>query len=243
MKTLILYTFHELNERVKYFLKHAIFEDTTTDFLIIINSMNLEIDVPSYVKIMKRENIGFDFGAWSEGLLQDNLYKSYDRFLFVNSSAIGPFVPSDSSEKWTDLFFNGVQGTTKLFGCTINTCENPKQFSHVQSYVFAVEKETLEHLINSSIFSLTNHARTYHEAVWNKEVLMSRLVLQQGWNIGCRMKYYNDVDFTFQTKQPEDYTLKFLDDIMYEHFHDKMWNKQEVVFAKGNRLTNNGISL
>lgn len=243
MKSLVLYTFHEINERVNYFFNHTVFEDKDTDFLVIINNPTLLVQVPPFVKVLHRENVGVDFGAWSEALLKDNFYKSYDRFLFLNSSALGPFLPKGFSGRWTDLYFQGLQGNVKLFGSTINTCKQPKQFAHIQSYIFAMEKETLELLVQCSVFSTTNYANSYHEAVWNKEVLMSRLILQQGWNIGCLMKHYKDVDFTFQTKQPEDYGIEFLDDILFEGFQGKLWAKEELVFIKGNRITNHELSL
>ena len=43
------------------------------DFLIIccdINDTRMDSELPSYVKLMKRDNIGFDFGAWSEWFIQ-----------------------------------------------------------------------------------------------------------------------------------------------------------------------------
>uniref|UniRef100_A0A6C0ETS6 Uncharacterized protein n=1 Tax=viral metagenome TaxID=1070528 RepID=A0A6C0ETS6_9ZZZZ len=61
----------------------------------------------------------------------------------------------------------------KLFGSTINTCCDPLHKSHVQSYIFSMNKETCSFLINCGIFS-KNYVKTFLEAVWNKEVLMSQ---------------------------------------------------------------------
>ena len=47
MKILVLYVFHEYNERVTYFCSHAIFQDPNVDFLIIhnnIDDMNIEMN-------------------------------------------------------------------------------------------------------------------------------------------------------------------------------------------------------
>ena len=95
--------------------------------------------VPSYVKTLYRDNIGYDFGGWSDALLIDNLYKNYDNFICINSSVIGPFIPSYYNEKWTDIYLKGLlQPNVKLFGSTINTCCNPIITSHVQSYIFSM---------------------------------------------------------------------------------------------------------
>jgi len=42
-KTLILYVFHEYNERVKYFIKNAIFEDENVDFIMISNNKKITL--------------------------------------------------------------------------------------------------------------------------------------------------------------------------------------------------------
>ena len=85
--------------------------------------------------------------------LYHNLYENYDKFIFVNSSVIGPFIPSYYKGKWTDIYLNSLKDNVKLFGSTINTCGNPLHLSHVQSYIFAMDKHTLQYLIDVEIFS------------------------------------------------------------------------------------------
>ena len=58
-KTLVLYVFHQYNERVKHFIQNAIFYDENIDFLVISNNKNNVFEVPPYVKTMYRDNIGF----------------------------------------------------------------------------------------------------------------------------------------------------------------------------------------
>ena len=38
------------------------------------------------------------------------------------------------------------------------------------------------------------------------------LIIENNWNIGSLMSYYNNIDFTFKTKTPEDYDVIFLND-------------------------------
>mgnify|MGYP000713289737 CR=1 FL=1 len=192
--------------------------------------------MPDYVKKLFRDNIGFDFGGWSEALLIDNLYKNYDNFIFVNSSVIGPFLPPDYKGNWTDIYVNGLQNNVKLFGSTINTIDKPLTKSHVQSYIFSMNKTTLEYLINCEIFSITNYAKTFRDAIYNKEILMSREIIKNNWNIGSLLSYYKDVDFTFKNKKPLEYKIKFMNDIMKQNYKDKIWNIYEIVFIKGNRI-------
>lgn len=236
-KLLVLYVFHIYNNRVQQFIDDCVFYDENVDFIIISNNPN-KIEVPNYVKTLYRENIGYDFGGWSDALLKDNLYKNYDNFIFVNSSVIGPFLPSYYKDKWTDIYINGLKNNVKLFGSTINTCCNPLDKAHVQSYIFSMNKSTLEYLIHCEIFSTTNYAKTFKDAIWQKEVLMSRKVIENNWNIGSLLPYYKDVDFTFNSKKPSEYNMKFLDDILSQQFKGTLWNNYDLVFIKGNRMNN-----
>ena len=101
---------------------------------------------------------------------------------------------------------------------------------------------TLKYLIDCDIFSITNYALTFKDAVINKEILMSRKIIENDWNIRSLLKLYNNVDFTFKTKKPEDYILEnitFYNDILYDNFYQqKLWVKEEIIFVKGNRNIN-----
>ena len=99
-----------------------------------------------------------------------------------------------------------------------------------------MNKTTLKYLIDCEIFSVTNYAKTFQDAIWEKEVLMSRKIIENNWNIGSLLSYYKDVDFTFSCKQPSEYNKIFLDDIMFPQFKNILWNKYDVVFVKGNRV-------
>ncbi len=235
-KLLVLYVFHIYNDRVKYFIEKCIFYDENVDFIIISNDKNNKFDVPNYVKTLFRDNVGFDFGGWSDALLTNDLYKNYDHFIFVNSSVVGPFLPSYYKDKWTNIYINGLENNVKLFGSTINTIENPLHLSHVQSYIFSMDKITLKYLIDCQIFSITNYTKTFSETIWNKEVLMSRFIINNNWNIGSLFPYYKNVDFTFKSKTPSEYNFPFLGDIMWTQCKDSLWSVYELVFIKGNRL-------
>ena len=148
----------------------------------------------------------------------------------------GPFLHSSYKGKWTDIYLNGLKDNIKLFGSTINNIHNPVTSSHVQSYIFSINKETLEFLIECEIFSIINYAKNISDAVWNKEVLMSRKIIDNKWNIGSLLDYYKGVDFTFNEKKPEDYNIKFLGDVMLNRHKNKLWNVYELIFVKGNRI-------
>lgn len=239
-KILILYVFHIFNNRVKYFFDNAIFYDENIDFLIISNNLSFDYNFKlKNVKLLKRENIGFDFGGWSYGLFNDNLYLNYDKFIFANSSIFGPFLLPDFKGKWTDFYINGLNDDIKLFGSTINPSLDALNRLHVQSYIFSMDIETLKFLIKEKIFSIENNVSSFDNTIDNKEILMSRKIINNNWNIGSLLKFYKNVDFRFIDKKPEDYNLifLFLDDVMYPPYKDcKIWNEYDLIFIKGNRF-------
>jgi hypothetical protein len=234
-KTLVLYIFHTFNDRVRHFFENAIFEDDNVDFIVICNNRDEVFDVPSNVVLIRRDNIGYDFGGWSEALLTDELYQRYDNFIFANSSIIGPFLPADFQGRWTEKYLGGLVQNVKLFGSTICATRRPMSLSHLQSYIFCMNKNTLIYLIERGIFSLDKHAKTMEDAVYNREVHISRCIIEKGWNIGALHSYYKDVDFTFRNKRSFEYKINWLDDIMYERYRNVLWKEDELVFIKGNR--------
>ena len=232
-KTAVLYVFHEINDRVKHFVYKCTFESPDVDFYIIANSLTIKFELPPHIKTMNRPNIGYDFGGWSECLLKDDMYKNYDNFIFANSSIIGPFLKPGFNGKWTDVYINGLKDNVKLFGSTINTdgFDSKPMLSHVQTYIFSLNRETLEYLIGCGIFSITNYAERYIDAIIQKEILMSEKIIKNGWNIGCLMEYYKGVNFT---KTPN---IPLLGDMMFLEYRGKIWKDEyELVFIKGNRI-------
>jgi hypothetical protein len=175
--------------------------------------------------------IGSDFLAWSRGLLYNELYKDYDNFIFLNSDASGPYLPSYFQGRWTDIYLNGLTDTIRLFGSTISTETDPETLSHVQPYVFAMNKATLEFLITKQIFSMTDTLKV------SRELKMSRFILENGWNIGCLMRYYNGVDFRFLASSPSDYKPFLGNPLVSKNFSDKIFNNfYEFVFIKASQF-------
>ena len=99
-----------------------------------------------------------------------------------------------------------------------------------------MDKETLEYLIDCKIFSITNYAKTFKSAIWFKEILMSRKIIEKKWNIGSLLKCYKDVDFTFETTNLKECKIIFYDDLMLPKFRNLLWKEEELVFIKGNRV-------
>ena len=254
VKVLVLYVFHRYDERVKSFITQSIFYNENIDFVIICNDkkINIDDDIIHYnVSVIYRDNIGYDFGGWSDALLTNDLYKNYTHFIFVNSSVIGPYLQPDYKGKWTDIYLENLKDNIKLFGSTINANPdyisldiNPKlSWAHVQTYIFSMDKTTLCYLIEHGIFSNINYVETFQDAIWQREVKMSRLIIDNGWNIGSMVKRYHGLDFTFRDKTVFDYDINIVGDLMWKNYENKLWDNYDLVFVKGNREWNDALPI
>jgi len=241
-RTLILYVFHIINSNVIHFCNNNIFEDPNYQFIIICNNLNLNLDIlniPSYVKIIKRHNIGYDFGGWSDALFKDNIYRLFDYYVFINSSVIGPFIPKNYKKQWPTILTDGLNDSIKLYGSMIN-CGNEWgdvidiSGAHVQSFAFTTDRIGLNILINSKIFKLKEHSTNFVELIVNNEIRMSREIINNGFNIGCILKIYNNVDFRNIN------STTFYEDQMTQD-NIKKYTPYEVVFIKTNRHIDENI--
>lgn len=231
-KTLILYTFHELSSNVEFFIKHAIFQSDQYHFRFIINNENINyLELPFYSSCIIRKNIGpHDFGGWSEGLLRDDYYKKFNRFIFINSSVMGPFVKITEKENWVELFCQKLTNNVVLVGSTINTTREPRWLTHVQSYAFAVTFEGIKILIENKIFCLEENLSKRNLIIEFKEIKMSRCILKNGYNIGSMYPTIFD-KFDFVNSVPE-----IQNDICYPKFLPATTNNVYLVmFVKTER--------
>lgn len=193
MKTLVIYVFHQFNQNVEFFLKFGVFQDPSTDFLFVINSLTEKIpQPPPYARVVNRENVGHDFGGWSHGLFLDDNHKKYQSFVLLNSTVRGPFLPVwDDGQKWTKHFLDLLSESVALAGTTIGIY---KMQPHVQSMLLAFDQRALEIGISSGIFTQKPVQLPKDQVIIQKEVGFSTAVLKK-FNIACLLTAFKGVDF------------------------------------------------
>lgn len=152
--TLIAYVYSESKfgrENIEYFIQIGLYR--AADFVFIFNG---ETDVASLlpdwenIRVVHRNNTCYDMGAVGEVLRTDNLWKNYTKFISINSSLRGPFVPYWANSCWTDLYLNKLTDTVKFVGLTANCYPR----GHVQSMIFATDD------IGMAVLLDPNHATT-----------------------------------------------------------------------------------
>lgn len=236
-KTCVIYTFHKYNENIDYFIKKC-YECNNTTWLFIQNvndksEIYIPDDCPHYIHFYDRENAGHDFGGWSFGLSLIDI-NNFNYFMFVNSSAKGPVT---NCKKWVDIYTSKLNNVEVLVGSTINkfgvtTCD-PYSDCHVQSYAFCLNKIGLDVIIETKIMTLENLYSDKTKIIQQKEIKMSRDILNAGYNICELDSNTNGVDFRKLT--PESIN-RLNGDIQYNKcFQEKIAVPSVILFVKSTR--------
>lgn len=191
-----MYAYYEKNEQylenLRYFLKNVIVKNPPIDFFVIINGKCSIKTFPRNVRVIHRENKGFDFGAFSH-CISKHMKRTYDYYIFLNSSVRGPF-PKDID--WVHAFLNLFNNDVKLVGTSINLLDG---LPHVQSQFFVLDKEGFSYLKDEHKFfdekDPVFDSQDINEIIWSKEIRMSSLILEKGWNINAILMNYKNRDY------------------------------------------------
>lgn len=212
-KTLVIYQYYEASptyrQNLEYFLGHGYRGDL--EYVIVISGgCTVELPTRSNIRYEFVPNSQFDYGAIAFVLnhtVQHELHK-YRNFVFVNSSVGGPYLPSYWNTSWVDPFLDLLVGDVKLVGATIciprpggewsekfkarHGGEAP--YSHVQTMTYAMDRAALQFLLAKGFFK-QNIGTDKGLAIVDYEILMSQLILRNGWNISCLLPEYQLIDY------------------------------------------------
>jgi hypothetical protein len=117
-RTLVVYAYAESDsarENLKYFIKKGL--NGAADFVFMFNGETdadqLIPDKPN-VRVVRRPNTCYDLGAMGEVLRKDDLWKGYSRFITMNASIRGPFLPVWSKDCWMDRYLDRITDEVKV---------------------------------------------------------------------------------------------------------------------------------
>ncbi|KAJ0162261.1 hypothetical protein CTA2_4844 [Colletotrichum tanaceti] len=153
-RPLILYAFAESDtarENLKFFVNQGLHD--AADFIFILNGeTNSSRLIPDRknIKVISRNNTCFDLGAHGEVLRKDDLYKKYQRFITMNASIRGPFLPHWAQSCWSDMYLRRITDEVKLVGMTANCWPR----FHIQSMIWATDRVGIDLLLNPPSSSL-----------------------------------------------------------------------------------------
>jgi hypothetical protein len=254
-KICCIYAYHEKNDLYKnnfvHFLNNGgILNDI--DYYIVVNG-NCTVTIPNKpnIKVFFRENKGFDFGAFSYAL-NNHINIIYDYYFFINTSVIGPCLQNNAETNWTkyfiDLFYNE---NIKVVGTTINMHSIPDNdlkksyilnygdknvYSHVQSMFFCIKHDYLLFLKEKDFFNCDEiNNLQMKDIIYLKEVGLSQIALNNGWNINCILSKYKNLDY-LNLNTDINSTSTDGDPYYPNKYFGNTINPYEVIFFKNNRF-------
>lgn len=248
-KLAILYHCHPINNGI-YNLDHFLTHGYASEHDYFISCVDFDPPTTklSNVNFFRVDNDSHDFGGFSR-LLLDHVDKSkYKFFGFINSSALGPFHRTKQGEDWTTKFISQLNDETYLCGSTINclSVESPhfgfiapflnrqNTYYHVQTYAYFLSNSALELLSKHNFYYYPiNHSKI--ETIINYEIGLSRIILENGFNIACLIPEYYNVDF--RNRSDKTISLEnFGDPTIQGAIEGRSLDPYDVVFVKPTRL-------
>ena len=240
MKSVIIYTYYQSdssNYNLSFFIKYEIKQRENVDYIVVINGFEYNDQLIKFpeienLTIIKRENIGFDFGGHNAALeyIEAN-HKQYDYYFFMNSGVIGPILRDPFIEEhWTHVFIRKINDRVKLVGTTIVCLPHwddggfgPK----VEGFFFMTDQTGLDLLKNQkNIFY--NHANFKDDIAYG-EYGISNCILNHGYSIDCMLERYQNIDW----RDPNNYYHNGnIHPSRRNHFYGESINPYEVIFHK-----------
>ncbi len=221
---------------LSFFVKKELTYKNNIDYIIVINGhkYNEDIEFPllENLKIIKRDNIGFDFGGHNSALEYiENNNKTYDYYFFMNSGVIGPILPHYFIEShWTNIFIKKINENVKLVGTTIVCLPHHDAGGYgpkVEGFFFMTDNVGLT-LLKNQQHIFYNHLDKY-SAIVNGEYGLSKCILTHGFTINCMLSKYQHIDWT-------DFTNYNLNNNLHpsrdKSFYNNSINPYEVIFHK-----------
>lgn len=163
--------------------------DFECDYIIAVNGRHCSVEIPDGVKVLKRDNRGFDFGAYTDAL--NSTTTKYDYYMFLNAGQRGPFLPSYWPRKWHWAlayigFFDehpnaGIVGSSMI-------ARHPFPSPVVETWAFMMSQKSLEYVRGcSNVFS--QHASKWDTVVQGEDQL-SMVLRKGGYEAYCLLYKY-----------------------------------------------------
>lgn len=205
MKSVIIYVYFNTdiaNYNLRFFIENELSFKNNIDYIFVINGYNTDNSIKfpkiSNLTIIRRENIGFDFGGHKAALDHiDKNNKIYDFYFFMNSGVIGPILPHYFVDMhWTNIFIKKINDNVKLVGTTIVCLPQEDVGGYgpkIEGFFFVTDKIGLR-LLKKEETIFTNHP-DFNSAIINGEYGLSKCILKYGFSIDCMIRKYQNIDW------------------------------------------------
>jgi rhamnosyltransferase len=154
----LVYAHWDRDGIVDPYVIHALREYRTVVDRLVFVSTHCTSESPALSSLVDdvivRENLGFDFASWREGLLRLDV-PAYDEILFTNSSVYGPLWPIAS------CLNTAVAHQSDLWGMTVSL--EPEE--HLQSYFMGMSRRLLTSDCGRRLWECVRPVSTKRDAI------------------------------------------------------------------------------
>jgi hypothetical protein len=173
-------------------------------------------DQPAGVTVLRRPNIGYDFGSWATGLDRYPTVAGADEVLLINDSLAGPFRPIDH-------ILESFHATgADVWGMTDTT-----QFTrHLQSYCLGFKHQVLQEAPLAHFWRDICIEGSRDDVIWRYEIGLSRLLQREAFTMDAAFRYGKVVG---EGKNPTIHGWKRLLDLGFPFVKRELLRKPDVV--------------
>jgi lipopolysaccharide biosynthesis protein len=140
--------------------------------------------VSDKVTVLRKPNVGYDFGSWACGLAWDVNISRARHVVFVNDSLVGPFSPLEK------VLTGFHESKADVYGLT-----DTAQFGyHLQSYFLGFKNGVLEEQPLRRFWMGIRHERDKDKTIQRNEIGFSRLLRREGFISEAAFPYWRSVN-------------------------------------------------
>jgi lipopolysaccharide biosynthesis protein len=176
---------HKIDNYVLFYIQ-KLFE-LGADIIFVSSSENLSSSevqkiLPYCLKVVRRKNIGLDFGSWKVAqITQEKLQLElslYDELILANDSVYGPF------QQLSDLFNRMTKRDLDLWAMSSSL----EQSYHLQSYFLVFHNRILKKQAFQKFWESYRFYHSKHRIIQNYEIGLSRFGKQNNWKLGAYLE-------------------------------------------------------
>lgn len=196
-------------EALKFFLRHGLSSGPRWKVTTVIVSNgpfpSNDIQIPAGVRLLERENVGYDFGAWAYALseLKGSWRTDFRYVFFINGTVTGPVYSAPmlvSNRDWITPFVALLRGgdNVGISGLTVDYLYGERP--HVQSMFMCLPVEVVARCVDEwNLFVKTDTVVASEtqksKFIFDNEVRLSEVLLENGYNIAAIEPGSHGIDY------------------------------------------------
>ncbi|HFI0812195.1 TPA: rhamnan synthesis F family protein, partial [Streptococcus suis] len=198
--------YNVVSEYIYYQLKsiRSIYSD-----IVFVSNSHVSKDKVQYLQserlidfFIQRDNIGYDFAAWKEGLNQVTIYQ-YDSVTLMNDTCFGPLWNLEDYYSQFDSDVNvDFWGMTNHLETKIDSVVVPE---HLQSYFMVFKKRILQSQAFVGFWSSVSDLTDIQDVIKLYESRLTKILLLEGYSYKCVL----DTSICCKTLENSNVTLEY----------------------------------